>query len=235
MRWFSILITLLTALPSIAHAQDGAVAVLYFANQGNPELEPLKVGLAQMLITDLQQSGDLTLVERTRIQDVLAEQQLVREGLVDSSTAARIGELTGARWLVMGTYFELMGSLRIDARVVSVDTGEIVYTAGESAAPEAFLSLEQALATGLRGALQTAVIPKQAQLDPWGATRGSEAPAVVVASPDPEALDAALRYSEGLMAMDEQDLPRAREAFAAAVEADPALTDAQAQLTALSM
>ncbi|MEW5742928.1 MAG: CsgG/HfaB family protein [Myxococcota bacterium] len=67
------------ALASSASAAPLKVSVLYFDNNtGRAEYEPLKKGLADMLITDLAQLPGVTVVERERLQAVLDEQKLSR-------------------------------------------------------------------------------------------------------------------------------------------------------------
>ncbi len=156
----ALLLLGLALMPALAHAGPDTVAVLYFHNQGNPTLEPLKVGLAQMLITDLQQAavarpqpGRWTVVERSQLQALLDELELGHSGVVDADTAARLGKLLGAEWLVLGSYFELMGTLRVDSRLVKVETGEIAFAAGVDGGTADFRRMEGELAAGLATAL----------------------------------------------------------------------------------
>src|SRR5204862_6227031 len=112
-------------------AEKATVAVLYFDYQGkNEELALLKKGLAQMLISDLSGTDAYVVVERDRLEDVLAELKLGQSKAVDQQTAAKIGKLLGARFMILGGYFDVMGALRIDARVVEVETGKIVRSVG---------------------------------------------------------------------------------------------------------
>src|SRR4029077_14015275 len=87
-------------------------------------------GVAQMLISDLAAIDTIRVVERERLQAVLDEQKLGHGGKIDSRTAARIGKLLGARYLVLGTYFDAMGAFRADARLVNVETCQIVKSIG---------------------------------------------------------------------------------------------------------
>lgn len=236
----ALLFCLLAIDPGLSHASDGAVAVLYFDNQGNPDLEPLKVGLAQMLITDLQQAGDITVVERARIQAILDELELGHNGMADPATAARIGKLLGAQWLVLGSYFDLMGTLRVDTRVVRVETGEIVHTAGETRPRERFQAIEEALAAalivGLRALQAQPAVPSDAgQPAETRSENGASTTPTDIIAPDSDAMAAAVHFSEGLIALDQNDSARARDAFTASVAADPTLTDAQTQLAALEL
>lgn len=258
--WSSLLAALLLLVP--VQARAGAVAVLYFENQGQPNLEALKVGLAQMLVTDIKSSGDVDVVERQRLQAVLDELDLGHKGLTSEATAAKVGKLLGAQYLVMGTYFELMGTLRIDARVVDVETGRIVHAYGANDATTKFLTIEKDIAGSLAASLadltHTSRAPtRSAAPDTRTADAGTasattatavspttpdgSAPkppkiaAATVIAPDPEAIDAAVAYSEGLIHLDQKDLPRAREAFERAVAADPQLDAAKAELARMTL
>ena len=233
MRSLWIFLAFLLFAPAKASADT--VAVLYFENQGNPELEPLKVGLAQMLITDMQGAENVTVVERAQLQAILDELELGHSGKVDPETAARVGKLLGAEWMVMGSYFEMMGTLRIDARLVRVETGEIVHAAGRDGAAAGFMGMEKELAGEFKAELAKAARTTRDE------GSGSEVPLevrtteVVLAEPDPDALDAALAFSEGLIFLDGKDTPRAREAFEKAVAADPNLQPAKDALAALDI
>lgn len=239
--------SLVATLPSSAAwaEEPERVAVLYFENQGNPELEPLKVGLAQMLITDLTGSPGIQVVERAKLQAILDELELGHSGKVEGDTAAKVGKLLGAKWLILGSYFELMGTLRIDARLVRVETGEIVSSRGVNDAAGAFMKMEKQLAEELKGALGESVAPEAGDPGPKtrsAAAEGSASPAVVsqstgevIVAPDAQELAAAVSFSEGLIYLDKKDVPRAREAFESAVAANPNLDAAKTELASLEI
>ena len=46
----------------------------------------------------------------------------------DAATAARVGQLVGARYAVAGSFTDWYGEFRIDTRVFSVETSEILNT-----------------------------------------------------------------------------------------------------------
>lgn len=148
-------LTLLAVLsPAMAQAGPGTLAILYFDNQGNPELEPLKVGLAQMLITDLRGTPGVTVIERAHLQDLLDELEMGHSGVTDPETAAKLGKLLGAEWMLLGSYFELLGTLRIDARLVKVETGEIQHAHGVNDTSRAFMDMEKSIAGSFRSHLE---------------------------------------------------------------------------------
>ncbi|MBW1877283.1 MAG: hypothetical protein JRI25_08865 [Deltaproteobacteria bacterium] len=242
----NLILALLLFVPGLALAGPNTLAVLYFQNSGGPTYDALKVGMAQMLINDLVGIEGVTVVERTALQAILDELELGHSGMVDPDTAARVGKLLGAEWMAMGTYFELGGTLYVQSRMVRVETGEILHAFSVNDQATAFLELERELATSYRDALRTLVSTDGARRNPTrrgtedqgaSAAPTSETPGaeIVIAAPDPKALEAAIAFSEGLIYLDTKDLPRAREAFEQAVAADPRLDDAKEQLAALEI
>lgn len=235
MRW---LVALGLWLPAVALAGPNTVAVLYFENKGNPELEPLKVGLAQMLVSDLTGTPGLTVVERSRLQALLDEQDLGRSGRVDATTAAQIGKLLGAEWFVWGTYVEVAGTFVLSGQLTDVDTGQILLAPTVTGKATDFVALEQQLAAKLRDDLAARVgggtrSAPSGQAAPVAAPPAATATAVVAA--DPDELAAALAFSEGLVHLDKKDVTRARESFEKALATDPQLAAARAELDKLKL
>ena len=216
-----------------AWAGSHTAAVLYFDNQGNPELEPLKVGLAQMLLTDLQGTVEhVDFVERIRLQAVLDELELGHTGQVDSQRAAEVGKLVGAEWLVMGTYFALGDTLRVDARVVEVSTGRILHAAGLTDPAGDVLGTEQKLAVELRRALTvSAAGPRPTPTPrPKRPTRGEPEPTAASVP-----LAAAVDYGQGLMHLDRKQPDQARESFQRSLSKAPQLEAARKALESLEL
>ena len=106
--------------------------------------------LASMLSNELAATGAFKVVERSKLEKVLEEQNLGASGRVRAGTGAKIGQLTGAQYLVMGTvtaYEEDVAStgggvsfrgislggkkenayLAVDIRVINTNTGEVDF------------------------------------------------------------------------------------------------------------
>ena len=101
-------------------------------------------GISDMLVTELVNSGRFSVVERERLDEVLQEQNLAREGVVNAATAARIGRILGVQLFVFGTVTEfsltskkirlpVAGEVNewrarcaLNARLVNVETSEIM-------------------------------------------------------------------------------------------------------------
>ena len=106
--------------------------------------------LSDMLSNELAATGSFTVVERAKLEPVLAEQDLADYGRVAEGTGAEIGELTGAEYVVLGSLSAYEENVKgtgggigykgirvggkkgkaymaVDLRVVNTTTGEIEY------------------------------------------------------------------------------------------------------------
>ena len=144
---------LAVAGPVAAKGGKPVVAVAEFKNETSAGWWRGGVGweLSGMLSNELSSSGDFKVVERAKLESVLSEQDLAASGRVRSGTGAKVGKLTGADYLVMGTvtaYEENTAStgggimikgislggkksdayLAVDIRVVNATTGEIDFS-----------------------------------------------------------------------------------------------------------
>lgn len=63
-------------------------------------------GVAEMMVTALSETKKYTLIEREKLDAVLQEQRLGASGAVTAQTAAKIGRLLGAQYIVTGSITE---------------------------------------------------------------------------------------------------------------------------------
>jgi TolB-like protein len=200
-----------TASANPAEDRRPTVAVLYFDYSGqNPEMFVLRKGLAQMLITDLAELPGIRLVERDRLEDLMAELKLTQGKQVDEATANRMGKLLGARYLVLGGYFDLMGQLRLDARVVEVETGKLVKSVGSAGKIDEFLSIQVKLSDQLE-AVMTSALPEMPKRSAERRVKRPSALSTATAS----------KYAKALDAKDRGDLKAAKAELEQVVKAEP--------------
>ena len=168
----------------------------------------LRKGLTQMLVSDLSDVTEVDIVERARLQDAIEELELNRTNKIDKSSANRIGKLLGARYLVMGGYFDISGTLRMDARVVEVETGKVVASLGKHGKAADFIDLQQYLAGELTRVLRLQIAAGK----PARAGTGDRPRPRPKKPRRPSSLDArqAAAYGRALDAVDRGD-PRAAE------------------------
>jgi len=138
-----------------AHAQSGKPVLAVLKFQDETGAMPFQGGIGRvvtnMLASELAAREAFTVVERRKLRAVLEEQDLAESGLLKPGEGAKIGQLTGATYLVMGTITAFQpdtetkvsgggmfsrarveqtnhGSyLALDLRVVDTSTGEVSY------------------------------------------------------------------------------------------------------------
>jgi len=121
-------------LVSYSCASDGpypgnaAVAVWDFDNltPAASDSDDLGEVLSLQVIDALQKRGDHPVVERQRLFLAMEELKLGSSSLADEDTRLRLGRLSGARLMVFGGYQIIGGSMRLDLRLVDVETGRII-------------------------------------------------------------------------------------------------------------
>lgn len=132
------------------HASDPkTIAVLYFENNSvvdKDKLDPLKKGLADMIITEMTKVKGIKVVERQRIQSIIEELNLSETDMVDKSTSQQMGKLLGAKVMLFGGFSNLFNDkLRIDIRIVRTETGETLKAEEETGELDEFLTMLQSL------------------------------------------------------------------------------------------
>ncbi len=150
-----IAIALGVLAPSFVHAATAKPVLAVLKFQDETGAMPFQGGIGRvvtnMLASELAARDAFTVVERRKLRAVFEEQDLAESGLLKPGEGAKIGELTGAQYLVMGTItaFQpdtetkvsgggLFGRARVeqtnhgsylalDLRVVDTSSGEVSY------------------------------------------------------------------------------------------------------------
>lgn len=114
------------------------VAVMDFKNGVGVEKEEV-IGLSDMLINSLYETGKFSIIERSQLNKVLEEQGFQASELCDEQLV-QVGKILGVNSILVGTVnfmaskknydgsFE--GEYNVDVRAVDVESGKIVTTAG---------------------------------------------------------------------------------------------------------
>jgi curli biogenesis system outer membrane secretion channel CsgG len=153
MRTKIVLTMLLLCVATVAMAEKPSLGVAEFTNDTTASWWYSDVGrdLSGMLTNELAGTGKFKVVERSKLEKVLDEQDLADSGRISKSSGAKIGKLTGAKYLVFATVsaFDTNSKgtggglsfkgisvggkkeeayMAIDLRVVDTTTGEIEYS-----------------------------------------------------------------------------------------------------------
>ncbi|MDZ7293053.1 MAG: CsgG/HfaB family protein [candidate division KSB1 bacterium] len=203
-------------LSSFAQSNLG---VLDFDNNSladRQRLEPLRKGLAQMFSSELGQLQGLNLVERADLLRVIEEMKLAQAGMIDEKTAQQVGKLVGAQHLLLGSFVYLPnGKIRLDARIVEVETGRILK-AGE--------------ATGIENQLFDLVKALNKKLVKELALRLSASELAKLDNLRNVKFSAVMLYSQAVACEDRGDRVCAQKKYREAIADDPNFAQAQLRL-----
>jgi TolB-like protein len=112
------------------HTGPLRVAVLKFANVGkDAKLASLEAGIGESAVTELAgASKNVALIERADIDSEVKEIDRAGDFHFDALTIAQSGKLEGIEYAVQGGFQRVGKQVRITARFVKVETGEILDT-----------------------------------------------------------------------------------------------------------
>jgi TolB-like protein len=183
------------------------MAIVDFTNNSitdNTDLEPLRQGLADLVINQLNGATGLKVIERDRLQWLLGEIDIQQDAnRVDQETAVRAGKLLGATTVLFGSYLRSGKDMHMTARLVKVETGEILMTTEVSGRAKKFYDLAGELSKKVASAINVTL----------SETKMAE-------KQNTKSLDAMLLYAEGLKLLEQDSYEAAYEKFLAALDKD---------------
>jgi len=148
----ALFLSVLAASPALAKTRIAVIDFEDAAGSGAPAR-----AITDMLVTELFNTDLFTIIERSKIDSLLFEQNMVMTGAIDSSTATELGKLLGVELIITGSITEFrnevaggaipipglpagiaIGSrtayVTIDTRAIDAQTGEIKMVAREQGA-----------------------------------------------------------------------------------------------------
>ncbi len=228
MRWRTLLGLALAVgfmAPPVAQGQDTrpGIGVWILENGGSygqdaEDFEALRVGLQQILMTELARNPAMRVVERSQLNALIAEQDLGAAGRVDPETAARVGRIVGAKFMVLGGFVDWFGDFRLDARIVDCETSEIIIAIGLRERREELYQLIVDLTGRLTSDVHLPSLDIEAELE----EQAREIP-----------VDALTLFSRAVFFEDRGDSERAKEFYTRARNVFPDYTEAAERLQQL--
>ena len=132
------------------------MAIMPFAESGS-KIDGAGAAAADVLTEVLVKNKRFSLVEREQLDAVIKEQKLGMTGLIDDATAAQVGRLLGVKYMIFGNvndasakkvkrtarrkdkkgnvvtrpYWEIQCNALVTARVIDIETGEILFAGKE--------------------------------------------------------------------------------------------------------
>ncbi|MBN1350244.1 hypothetical protein JXJ21_12595 [candidate division KSB1 bacterium] len=198
------------------------IAILDFDNNSigddKEKWEPMGKGIAQMLITDLSKATRLKVIERERIQFIMDEIELEKNKVFDQKTAVRIGKLLGVHSMLFGGIAKIGDLMRLDARLIKVETGELIKAEEITDNAKKFIEMEKKLALKITKDLDVIL---------------SKTEVKEIKKVENKSLEAILSYSEGLSFLDKEEYKKAHAKFQEALKYDPNYLPAKKKIAVL--
>jgi TolB-like protein len=104
------------------------IAVIEFTNLDG-KVSQLEKFVSEELITRLFMTKKFNVVERQLLDKITEEYKLSLSGLIDEATAQQLGKLLGVEAICSGTITDLGTAVKINARLISAETGSIFAVA----------------------------------------------------------------------------------------------------------
>ena len=190
------------------------MAILDFMNRSIDDKEkydPLEKGFSDLMIHQLYGATNLKVVERERIQWILEEIKLENDPkMFDPESAVRIGKQLGVHSILLGSFIKFKNDLWLGARLVKVETSEILMTEEVKGKADKFFDLSEQLASQIAKEINIELSPKDIGL-----------------TTETSSLNAMMSYSEGLALLEKGDYKGAYQKFQEALKYDPNYKKAQ--------
>jgi len=211
-----------------ATAEDGrrSVAVFYFDNlSGDPQLDWLRTGLTDMLVTNLSQAPGLRVLGTTRLYQLLEDTGHRDDRTVSAPVVESVSRKAGATTALVGSFVRAGSQIRISASVQDPKSGEVLASERvEGDAESGLFALVDELTGRLKKRLETPATTRMAD----GRRHWKEKKLEEVTTASVEAFKS---YAEGSRLHDRLQEKEAQAHFEKAVEADPGFAMALAKLS----
>ena len=184
------------------------VAVLGFKNLGGKPADAwISTALSEMLTTELGANGKLRTISGENVARMKADLSLPDSESLGHETLEKVDRMLGTDLVVLGSYLNIGGVIRVDLRVQDTSTGEVVATAPEQGSEAQFFDLVKRAGQALR--------------QNCGAGELSAEQRVATDAAEPGSTEAVRLYSEGLAKLRDFDFLTACDLLQKAIAADP--------------
>jgi TolB-like protein len=183
------------------------MAIIDFMNRSidkKTQYDPMEKGFADLMIHRLNNSTDLKVVERDRIQWILDEIKL--QDQYNMEGAVRMGKQLGVQTVLMGSFIVMKNEIYLGARLVKVETSEILLSDEIRGDLDDFFELIDKLGVKIAENINVSLKPDEEE---------------TVSDYEGPSLDAIMAYSVGLSYLEKNDYKNAYSKFQEALNLDP--------------
>lgn len=225
--------------PAMAAAQANkpVVAVLSFDNnsigRNASDYNGIGKGLQDFLTTDLAAAGKVSVVDRDRIEQVMKEQGMIKQGAVDPATAVKLGKILGVQYMITGGFMtDGHGRVVATARSINVSTTRVTNPEKVEGSDGDVLGIMNQLASKVTDGMKLPALETGGNM---GMNTSKPAKQTEMGSTHVKMdLRTAMLYSKALDAQDSGNNAKAAELFRQVVNKFPNYTPAKDHLAKVS-
>jgi serine/threonine protein kinase/tetratricopeptide (TPR) repeat protein len=193
-----------------------SVAVLGFRNLGRPESAWISTTLSEELTTELAAGEKLRTVPGENVARMRNDFPLLIADSLGEESLAQIKKTLGSDLVILGSYLDMNGELRVDLRVQDTTLGRTIASVSEHGTESQIFDLVNRAGSVLR--------------EKCGVADIKPADAALAQAAHPANSDAARLYAEGVDKLRSFDYMGARDLLRQAVDADPSFALAHSAL-----
>jgi len=197
-----------------------SLAVLYFENlSGDQDLNWLRTGLTDMLVTDLAQSPNIRVLGTDRLHQILEDIGAADDEMTSSDVVEAVAEQGNVDNVLLGSFARAGNTIRISARLQVAATGEILSSETvEGEGEEAIFQLVDELTRRIKADFDMDDEMMVADVD------------ADLSDVTTDSLEAYRNYAEGIMMHEQLRTAEAIPLLERAIEIDPNFAMALAKL-----
>jgi tetratricopeptide (TPR) repeat protein/predicted Ser/Thr protein kinase len=203
-------------------AGEPTLAILYFDNlTADPELDWLRTGLTDMLVTDLSQVPDIKVIGTDRVYQILKDLGMLEEPVTSAEAVRQVADRASAGTVLLGSFAKAGETLRISVKVQDAASGEILSTQRvDGPGGDNIFAMVDELSRGIRGQFEsTRSVPIDTDRELMLVTTDS--------------IEAYRYYADGVHLADQGKDEEAAPLLEKAVETDPTFAMALRKLAAV--
>ena len=206
-------------LTTPCNAKQMNILVYPFQNTGDTQYSWISAGMTDTVISDLNRIKGLSVVAEKDRKDALKEIELTQSGLISEETMVKVGRLIGADIVFTGSYLVSGNRIRVNARLIKVETGKTESSTKIDGALDGIFDLQDKVVFTLMGETEKITL---ADIKPVKLTEQDKKN--IEEKPRPS-ITAYEWYAKGLEAQDNNP-KEALNNFKKAIDIDPNYTDA---------
>lgn len=140
-----------TNAPAAANNHDVLTVAVFDFDSKDEAVRDLGPKVATLLNANLSADPNVITVERGELDKALGEQELGLSGTVSPDTAAKVGQLTGAKVLITGRVFKVENQTLIVAKVIGAETSRVYGEMVQGGSGTSIVDLSAKLAEKISG------------------------------------------------------------------------------------